>query len=341
MPNSPPLTQLAHLPALSEALRALAHRGEVRRYRKNTLLIEEGDHGDTLYLILAGRLRSYAIGDKGREITYGVYGPGEYLGEMSLDGGPRSANVITLEASSCVVITRTTLERHIAEYPQFAFELIAKVIRRARAATLSAKQLALNDVYGRLVLLLNSLAVAQARRHAAGRRAADAAGDGQPAGLLARDGQPADEGPGAGGYVRRKDGHWVLRRPLAGALVSAVFSAPAGARGLRVLGPAALAWRLVAGRRPFGRRCSMSSVSSPRGNPRRPRRVSEPPARTCGAATLVPFMRTRSAAPVPAASTPCKVGLSSPRASSDGPRLSGRRVGPPPGVARHLLFCPT
>jgi CRP/FNR family transcriptional regulator, cyclic AMP receptor protein len=161
MPNPPPPTELEDLPALSDALRALARRGEVRRYRKNTLLIEEGDHGDTLYLILAGRLRSYASGDKGREITYGVYGPGEYLGEMSLDGGPRSANVITLEASTCAVITRTTLQRHIAEHPEFAFELIAKIIRRARAATLSAKQLALNDVYGRLVLLLNSLAVAQ------------------------------------------------------------------------------------------------------------------------------------------------------------------------------------
>ena len=144
---------------LSEALRALARRGEIRRYRKNTLLIEEGDHGDTLYLILAGRLRSYASGDKGREITYGIYGPGEYLGEMSLDGGPRSANVITLEPSTCAVITRTTLQRHIAEHPDFAFELIAKVIRRARAATLSAKQLALNDVYGRLVQLLDALAV--------------------------------------------------------------------------------------------------------------------------------------------------------------------------------------
>ena len=69
-----------------------------------------------------------------------MYGPGEYLGEMSLDGGPRSAKVITLEASGCVVITRKTLERHIAEQPQFAFELIDRVIRRARAATSSATQ---------------------------------------------------------------------------------------------------------------------------------------------------------------------------------------------------------
>jgi CRP/FNR family cyclic AMP-dependent transcriptional regulator len=153
-------TDAALYDSLSEPLRALARRGEIRHYRKNTLLIEEGDYGDTLYLILAGRLRSYAAGDKGREITYGVYGPGEYLGEMSLDGGPRSANVITLEASTCAVITRTTLQRHIAEDPEFAFDLIGKIIRRARAATLSAKQLALNDVYGRLVLLLDGLAVA-------------------------------------------------------------------------------------------------------------------------------------------------------------------------------------
>ena len=161
MSNLPRDTEAALFAALSEPLRALARRGEIRRYRKNTLLIQEGDLGDTLYLILAGRLRSYATGDKGREITYGVYGPGEYLGEMSLDGGPRSANVVTLDASTCAVVTRTTLQRHIAEQPEFAFELIAKVIRRARAATLSAKQLALNDVYGRLVLLLHSLAVAQ------------------------------------------------------------------------------------------------------------------------------------------------------------------------------------
>ena len=159
MPTPPSSVDPTDHPALSESLRLLAQRGEIRRYRKNTVLIEEGDVGDTLYIILSGRLRSYSCGDNGREITYGVYGPGEYLGEMSLDGGRRSTSVETLEASVCSVLGRVTLERHIAENPAFAFELMAKIIRRARAATLSAKQLALNDVYGRLQLLLNSLAV--------------------------------------------------------------------------------------------------------------------------------------------------------------------------------------
>jgi CRP/FNR family transcriptional regulator, cyclic AMP receptor protein len=147
--------------ALSESLRLLARRGELKRFRKGHRLIEEGQHGDTLYIVLAGRLRAYSIGERDREITYGTYGPGEYVGEMSLDGGPRSASVQTLETTDCAVVARPTLERHIAEHPEFAFELLAKVIRRARAATLSAKQLALNDVYGRLKLLLESLAVEQ------------------------------------------------------------------------------------------------------------------------------------------------------------------------------------
>lgn len=140
-----------------DALRDLVARGDIRRYRKNTLLIQEGDQGDTLFVILSGRLRAFSVGERNREITFGVYGRGEYLGEMSLDGGPRSASIETLETSECAVVTRIALEQHIADHPEFAFDLIAKLIRRARAATLTAKQLALNDVYGRLVALLNSL----------------------------------------------------------------------------------------------------------------------------------------------------------------------------------------
>ena len=163
LPTAPPSVALNPLAqaVMSDALVALVERGEVRRYRKGTLLIQEGDVGDTVFIILSGRLRAYSAGENDREVTYGVYGPGEYIGELNLDGGPRSASVITLEACQCAVVTRRTLERFIADRPEFAFELLAKVIRRVRAMTMSVRQLALNDVYGRLKLLLVSLAVAQ------------------------------------------------------------------------------------------------------------------------------------------------------------------------------------
>lgn len=141
-----------------EDLRTLVARGEPRRYRKGTLLIQEGDIGETLFIVLSGRVKSFSADDRNREIVYGVYGPGEYLGEMSLDGGPRSASVITLEPTVCAVVTRKTLREHIAANPEFAFELLSRVIRRARLATQSARSMALLDVYGRVVKLLDELA---------------------------------------------------------------------------------------------------------------------------------------------------------------------------------------
>ena len=149
------------LDTLPEPLRALARRGETLHFPKGARLIREGDHGSSLFVILTGKVRAFGTGESGREITYGVYGPGEYLGEMSLDGGPRSASVETLEATDCAMVTREALERHIAERPAFAFDLLARVIARARAATASAKQLAVHDVYGRLLLLFESLSVAR------------------------------------------------------------------------------------------------------------------------------------------------------------------------------------
>jgi CRP/FNR family cyclic AMP-dependent transcriptional regulator len=146
---------------LSPALLALAERASPRRYRKGVLLIQEGEIGDTLYIVLSGRVKVFSLGTNDREITFGLYGPGEFVGEMSLDGGPRAASVITTEPTSCAVITRATLLEHIAQYPEFALELLAKVIRRARMATRDARNMALVDSYGRLAVLLDEMTTPQ------------------------------------------------------------------------------------------------------------------------------------------------------------------------------------
>ncbi len=155
MPFTPSASSFAHP---NQHIEALAAQGVQRRYRRGTLLIQEGETGDTLYIVLQGRLRAFLSDNNGRELTLGLYGPLEYVGEMSLDGGPRSANVEAAEPSTCAVVSRATLLAYIAEHPEFALELMARLIRRARLATESARSVALIDVYGRLVRLLNSLA---------------------------------------------------------------------------------------------------------------------------------------------------------------------------------------
>ncbi len=145
-------------PLREEALRKIAATGVVRQFPKQTVLILEGDVGDSLYIILSGKVRVYASSAAGREIVLGFHGPGEYVGEMSLDGAPRSASVVTAEPTTCVVITRTQFQGFVAAHPEVAQHLIETLIRRVRVATENVKSLALSDVYGRLVRLLNALA---------------------------------------------------------------------------------------------------------------------------------------------------------------------------------------
>ncbi len=146
---------------LPQSLQALGRRGTVRTYRRGTVIIEEGSLGDALYLVLAGRVKAFSDDARGRELIYGLYGPGDYFGEMTLDGGPRSASVMAVEPTTCSMVARQTLRDHIVEHPEFAFELISRVIRRARMATANARNMALLDVYGRVVHLFDGLASEQ------------------------------------------------------------------------------------------------------------------------------------------------------------------------------------
>ena len=142
-------------------VRELADSGEVRRYRKGTILIHEADVGDTLFIVLSGQVKVFCTDSNDKEITFGVFGPGEYIGEMALDGGPRSASVITLQATTCSLISRAKLLAFIAQRPEFALELLGKVINRLRMATANARSLAFVDVYGRLSACLQDLATVQ------------------------------------------------------------------------------------------------------------------------------------------------------------------------------------
>jgi CRP/FNR family transcriptional regulator, cyclic AMP receptor protein len=142
----------------SPLLAVVAAQGEIKRYRRGVILMQEGEPGGSLYFVLSGLLRAYAhrARDDGREFTFSFSGPGETVGELSLDGGLRSANVAVESAALCSFVTRATLLRHVEREPALALELIGLVARRARLATSQAKELALDKAYDRLVRLLRA-----------------------------------------------------------------------------------------------------------------------------------------------------------------------------------------
>ena len=139
---------------LAPELHALAMRGVVRSYPKKAVVINEAEIGDSLFVVLKGSVKVFSMDESGREITFGRIHAGDYFGEMSLDGGPRSASVITVEPCTCAVVNRTEVGEHLASAPEFALSLVMRVIRRARDATEAARNMALLDVYGRLIAVL-------------------------------------------------------------------------------------------------------------------------------------------------------------------------------------------
>ena len=155
--EAPSTTQLA---AIQDAfVRKLASLGRVRAYPKNTVFITEGDSSDSVFVVLQGKVKVFVADTEGHEMILDTQGPGEYVGEMALDGNPRSASVMTLEPSTFSVVARDPIREAIRNNPDFALDMISKIIDRARLATSSVKDLALLDVYGRVARLLLNMAV--------------------------------------------------------------------------------------------------------------------------------------------------------------------------------------
>src|SRR3989441_11525463 len=143
------------------ALRALAPHGAVRSFSKNAVVVSEGDETDSLYILLSGRVKAFVSEEDGREVVLSTVGVGDYFGELVLDGGPRSASIMTLEPCRFFVIPRRDIEGLIDRNPAFARHLIRMLIGKVRSLTQKVLDLALKDVYGRFAKFVDDSAIEQ------------------------------------------------------------------------------------------------------------------------------------------------------------------------------------
>jgi CRP/FNR family transcriptional regulator, cyclic AMP receptor protein len=140
-------------------LSALADRTAVRSYPKQAIIVNEGDESDSLYLVMSGRVKIYLADEHGKELILAIKGPGQYFGEMVLDGDARSASVMTLEPSQFAILARGDFRTFLLGHAEVALQLIHNLIRVARGLNRSVRNLAMLDVYGRVARILLELAV--------------------------------------------------------------------------------------------------------------------------------------------------------------------------------------
>lgn len=121
-----------------------------RHYAKHTVILSEGDLTDSVYLLVAGKVKVIMTEPDGREVILSVLESGEFFGEMALiDAQPRSATIMSMESCDCFVISRTGFNTCLSQHPSIARQVMLNLVRRLRAADEKIGSLALLDVYGR------------------------------------------------------------------------------------------------------------------------------------------------------------------------------------------------
>ncbi|MEH6909801.1 MAG: Crp/Fnr family transcriptional regulator [Oceanicoccus sp.] len=145
-----------------QELEVLANSGVMRSYPKNTVIINENDLADSLYIIETGRVKVYCSDKNGKEFIMNTLGAGDYFGELALlDDDRRSASVRTMEKASFLIIYKEDFNKVLLQQANIAATLIRNLTRRVRKLTQDVKALALQDVYGRVTTVLTTLADAR------------------------------------------------------------------------------------------------------------------------------------------------------------------------------------
>jgi sulfate permease, SulP family len=130
------------LAGLSEPeLALIAARLRRTRYKPGEIVIREGDHDRSLFIVVNGTttVRVSAAGTA-RQVRLASYARGTIFGEMALlDRQPRSATVIADNDVVCYVLSEEAFEALVAERPLVAVRLLTNVARelsvRLRHAT--------------------------------------------------------------------------------------------------------------------------------------------------------------------------------------------------------------
>lgn len=143
-----------------EQLSLLAEHSREVQFRKNAILMTEGDAGESMYVIQSGTVKVFVSDEDGKELVLYEQGSGAVIGDIALlDDEPRSASVSTLEKTTALMIGKSSFIQCLKESPEMSLGIIRSLTQRLRQATEGSRSLALDNVYRRLADKLQELGV--------------------------------------------------------------------------------------------------------------------------------------------------------------------------------------
>jgi hypothetical protein len=114
-------------------LAAVASVTEEADYDDNQIVIQQGDPGNTLYLIIDGEVAVIKSQEDGSDLELDRIGSGDYFGEMALfEQIPRTATIRTVRPCRMLVLHKQQFDEMVREYPQIALEICKVLSSRIR-----------------------------------------------------------------------------------------------------------------------------------------------------------------------------------------------------------------
>ncbi len=127
----------------------------VNSFYRNQVIFQEGETGDSLFVVLKGKVRVCLYDEEGREYILDVINKDGFFGELALiDELPRSANAIAMESSELLIIRRPDFLKILLENPTITIEILKVLSRRLRVADERIRWLAFLNVEGRILKFL-------------------------------------------------------------------------------------------------------------------------------------------------------------------------------------------
>src|SRR5215207_3805069 len=135
-----------------------------RSFRRGETLYHQGDPGHVLHVVLEGRVKVVLPSEAGEEAVLTVLGPGDVHGEMALlDGEPRSATVVALEAVVSATLSREDFLDLLRRSPSAVEGVLAGLAQMIRRLSSEVGDLMFLDLQGRLAKKLLELAKSHGR----------------------------------------------------------------------------------------------------------------------------------------------------------------------------------
>jgi CRP/FNR family transcriptional regulator, cyclic AMP receptor protein len=138
-----------------EDLEAIAAASRLRTFRRGQVVFSTGDPGNTLIVVVSGRVKMVVRSADGGELTLTIIGSGGVFGELSVaDGGPRSADAETLEESQLLLVPREAIQDVSARVPAVAQAMTSSIAAMLRRLTEAASDLVFLDLPRRVAKVL-------------------------------------------------------------------------------------------------------------------------------------------------------------------------------------------